>query len=265
MRPPVIVVGRARSGTRVVTAILRAAGLRLGTDTTHPQLDSWGWHQRYVVPALIGAPRDASAAARAQWAGAACTAVGPWGFKCPEAALLLPELRVLFPGARFVHVRRDPRAVCLSKRGWFQLGAPLNDPPGWAPGTYAPFCRAVTLGCASQRRWRGLDLDDPAVRGEHRFELQAQAWLHTSAALDRARGDDVIDVAFEHLCADPCGVAQSLAAAIGSLAPDRAASAADALVDASREDAWRRLPLSRCDRRGFERATALLKEHADVQ
>tara|TARA_B110000503_G_scaffold51450_2_gene83032 strand:+ start:27050 stop:28744 length:1695 start_codon:yes stop_codon:yes gene_type:complete len=39
----------------------------------------------------------------------------PWGFVFPESILVLPELRDVFPSARYVYFQRDPLAICLGE------------------------------------------------------------------------------------------------------------------------------------------------------
>ena len=39
----------------------------------------------------------------------------PWGFAFPESILVLPELREIFPKARYVYLQRDPLDVSLGE------------------------------------------------------------------------------------------------------------------------------------------------------
>src|SRR5207253_8507044 len=168
---PLVVVGRPRSGTRLVARLLGLNGVFMGADCSDGYLDSIAWYQRFVVPLVTSrffpdwpaAGSDGEFEAlvedrlRDTWAryrGGGDPA-GPFGWKYGETLFVMPLIARLFPGARFVHVVRDGRDVCLSRHGYFQLTGPPGD------SSYRSFCRAVTFEDPGARRWRGLDLEDP--------------------------------------------------------------------------------------------------------
>ena len=49
---PYVIVGRPRSGSRVVARLCAANGVFLGADLTGPPMDSWSWYQRFTVPLI---------------------------------------------------------------------------------------------------------------------------------------------------------------------------------------------------------------------
>jgi hypothetical protein len=122
-RPPVIALARGGGGSRLLSLMLQDLGIFLG-DKVSGSGDSMDmvdavyravlsryqhrapWQRDRIVARL-------RAAARAMLAGQPADA--PWGFKLPEAMLILPELDRAFPGARYVHMIRDPLATCLRR------------------------------------------------------------------------------------------------------------------------------------------------------
>jgi hypothetical protein len=282
-RGPIVVLGRPHSGTRLLAGLLRSAGVFLGADLTHPQLDSWSMHQRFVVPLLaarVGGRHDAGLGsfARACFDGAwpryagTGTGQGAWGWKCCETSFVMPAVRRLLPGSVFVHLIRDGRDVALSGRGYFQITAPTSDPPGWWPASpsgpageplgYGAFSRLVTFGERGVRRWRGIDLDDPRDVVSHRYLLQMQAWVTavTWARCDGATlGDGYHEVRYEELCASPADAARTLFRRLDLPWSAAAATFLDRHVVPGRAGRWRRAQLPRREARDFSRAVALAR------
>jgi len=278
---PVIVVGRPRSGTRVFARILRDHGVFLGADVTEPFLDTVSWYQRFVVP-LIGSrdfPERINEAGHPdvdrivserlrdtldRYSGGT-SAAGPWGWKYPETLFVMPLLKRRFPGARFVHVIRDVRDVCLSRDGYFQLTGSHDDPPGWDPPaiagatvSYRDFSAAVTFGRHDVRTWQGIDLSDRVALSRHRFLIQAQSWLTcVGQALEfgRTLGRDCLAMRYEDFCHDPLAEAARLLSFAGvepTLAPRDVA-----FVRPECSGGWRSARLTIQERRDFAEAIDL--------
>jgi hypothetical protein len=294
LRGPIVVVGRPHSGTRILARMLADHGVFVGA-TTRGFLDSLSWCTRFVVPLVASrffpcfpepgedAAFDRFVAARLDDALARFFAHGvppagtPWGWKYPETLFVMPILERLLPGARFVHLVRDGRDVCLSDGGYFQVTGDHRDPPGWdlpslgeaarsraepgARATYRDFCWAVAFGDASVRCFEGIDLEDRIALGEHRFTLQMQSWLHCVHAA-RAHGrassaDDYLEVRYEDLCARPAELMASILAWLGLPLRPAAQAALAHDVGSARVGKWRTVRLSRAQSRDFARAVAL--------
>jgi hypothetical protein len=145
---PVFVVGHGRSGTSILSDLLRKyLRLAFGTESQffiryHRQLQRYGdltqdanrrllltdlSRERFFERSLkYGIRLDVDRAVReseptyagvlsaVMWQSAACQGMTRWGDKTPEYTLHLPVLRALFPAAQFIHIVRDGRDVALS-------------------------------------------------------------------------------------------------------------------------------------------------------
>jgi hypothetical protein len=248
----------------------------MGADAYPEFLDSKSWYQRFVVPivtapgfpetAFVSLGQDMSRLVEERlnetlpryWGAASRSQI--WGWKYCETLFLVPLVKSLFPAARFIHIVRDARAVCLSNRGYFQLtqGGPPRD---WEPASngrnhpsFLDFCTLVTFGKAGVRQWCGLDVGSPAVLAEHRFRIQVQSWV-TCVTRARAYGellpDDYYEIRFEDLCRDPAGKAKELFSWL-----DLPFRRPPELV-AARMQSWRDARLSLREQRDFESASEL--------
>jgi hypothetical protein len=276
---PIIVVGRPRSGSRVVAALLQDAGVFMGAALDPSSLDPLPILHRFVAP-LLGAPepepapepapagdRDRRAKERLVAALAdlfgALPVCGPWGWKFCETGLLMPLVKRLLPRARFVHIIRDGRDVCVSVNGRFQLtGAPPRVWPVTSldgrPVDYESFCRAVTVGEPGEQRWHDIDLADPRQRDEHRYLLQMQSWCHCVSEIrrhGRAIGADYREVRYEELCREPLGTARELLAWAGQPSAKAAISHRERVGTAG-IGSWRRVRASPREARDLEQALA---------
>ena len=285
---PVVVVGRPRSGTRVVAALLGTAGYFLGADLADRRLDSLSWYQRFVAPLVTsrffpGWPEDpeldlfVEERLRDTWPRYLGDRALPrrWGWKYPETLFTLPLLLRRFPRMRVVHLVRDGRDVCASRGGFFQATGPLADPPGWDPPEAPPWARrpdatdarpryrefsaAVTFGDAGAVCWRGIDLADPVARLRNRFLIGMQAWafaVETGQAYGAALGGQYREVRYEQLCAEPVATAAGLLGWLGEPVTRAVTESAAELVRVDRAGAWRRAVRTASERRDFDAAVA---------
>jgi hypothetical protein len=285
---PILVVGRPRSGTRAVARLLLEAGVFLGAAVSPDHLDSLAIYQRFVVPLLasrqfprwpeLGADPGFDAFCHERLADAlahhlgGAESRGSWGWKYPETLFAMPLLARLLPGARFVHLIRDGRDVCLSEGGFWQLTGSHHDPPGWDPPPLPPalrrdggpavpdyhaFCLAVALGDASARRFGAIDLDDRRQLVEHRFVLQMQSWVHcvtTARAHGRALGDRYLEVRYEDLCLRPGDVVPALLERLGLPLGERARAWIDGGFVACRLRRWSAMRFTPAEARDFAAA-----------
>lgn len=287
---PIVIVGRPRSGSRLLARILMANETFVGADLTPDSLDSVSWSQLFVVPLItsrffpdwvVGADshmldelcEERGAHAVREFFGRATPRT--WGWKFCETVFVMPLVKRLFPNARFVHLIRDGRDVCLSKRGFFQLTGAHGDPPGWHPPSLAPaiarrghagrpsfadFCRCVTFDDASVRSWAGLDLTDRSVLVENRFLIQMQSWMN---CVQRARrygqelGSAYVEVRYEDLCAAPVAVGSSLLRHLGLTVREETAAFLKGDAVAPRVGWWKSARLTVRETRDFANALDL--------
>lgn len=123
LESPIILLGRGGGGTRLLGKLAVELGIFLGAnlndsyDTIDMVLPIYqgivakyrakaAWQKESIVP------RIRAAAARMI---AEIPSDQMWGFKLPEALLLLPELSEAFPKARYIHMVRDPLATCVRR------------------------------------------------------------------------------------------------------------------------------------------------------
>lgn len=121
--PPIILLSRGGSGSRLLSTAMQDLGVFLGQNVNasgdcmdmvqavyRAVLSKYQrrapWQRAEIVPRL-------RYSAQAMLAEAPPT--GAWGFKLPESLLILPELDAAFPGARYVHLIRDPLNTCLRR------------------------------------------------------------------------------------------------------------------------------------------------------
>lgn len=280
-RGPIVIVGRPRSGTRMIARFCLDHDVFLGDDVIAGFLDSLSWYQRFVVPlvaspylpALLGGgvERESMRIARQRlddtWPRFRkdSRAVSVWGWKYPETLFVMPLIKRLFPSARFIHVLRDVRDVCLSHNGFFQLTGSHTDPPGWAPAPidgvrarYVDFCTFVTFGRHRVSKWHSIDLRDRAAITRNRFLLQAQSWV---TCVERARlhgqrmGSDYLEVRYEDICRRPGAVADLLLSFIG-IGRSENTEASLARIR-NRVGRWSRARMSLQEQRDLSRATEL--------
>ena len=122
---PVILLARGGGGSRLLSLVARDCGVFVGNDLNGsgdcielalPIYKSLFRKYRSRCPRQHGlsVPELRAAAAR-MLARARPADDRPWGFKVPESLLLLPEMGLAFPDARYVFSFRHPLATCLRR------------------------------------------------------------------------------------------------------------------------------------------------------
>lgn len=205
---PVILLGRGFSGTRVLSLLAQSCGLFIGSQVndSRDSLEMTRPIYRGIRQRAEGSGRAIQLriaarireAAGSLWEGGGRPPL--WGFKLPESILLLPEMRIAFPAARFAFIKRDPAASVLGRVH------PTADP-------------AVPFGAASivlASRWFGLDPE--AVLADSRFWRLAVTTAHQlSLALAFREGiesRDWLELSLERTVVQP---REALAAMAGFL------------------------------------------------
>lgn len=226
--PPVIALARGGSGSRLLSALLQDLGLWFGPEIT-PAGDTRGmidaiyravlsrhqrradWQRAEIVPRLR------AAAATLVRESPDATA---WGFKLPESLLIVPQLDQAFPGARYVHMIRDPLSTCLRRT---HMTARFDN----AIGRTA--IRAAYAHCGLPPE-QSLD-DSPALRMAHTTRHQIET---ARAHAARHLSGRWLELRFEDLLADPAATRARVGAWLGleqtgdrlgaDIDPDRARS-----------------------------------------
>lgn len=156
--PPVLVVGMHNSGTSILAEVLHRSGVFLGANMPHHESfffsvlindrlimgEQQGWARLPLMPVdQVMQYRDtAGEFARRHWIADylqyGYDGKSPWGIKDPRLCVLLPMYLDLFPGARVVHIRRNPDdvAASLCRRRKYGVGK-LDDFEHWKQLTLA--------------------------------------------------------------------------------------------------------------------------------
>jgi hypothetical protein len=128
--PPIAAGGTGGSGTRIITEVLRTAGVFMGThlNRTGDSLDlasfDWRWGKPYLLAERTGGevPHETRETMEQELElnarrhlGEFDAAAAPWGWKHTHAYLLLPWLDSAIAHLRFIHVVRDGRGIARSR------------------------------------------------------------------------------------------------------------------------------------------------------
>ena len=123
MSAPIVFLARGGSGSRLLSVLGADAGIFLGNS-----VNVSGDAMEMVKPIYKSVMEKFQCAA--PWQQALPTSElrhgarqmleiagfpARWGFKLPEAILLIPEIMAAFPSARFFHLIRDPATTCLRR------------------------------------------------------------------------------------------------------------------------------------------------------
>lgn len=125
--PPIVAGGTGGSGTRVVTEVLSASGVFMGSrvsragDSFDLAEFEWRWGRDYLAadqahraPPSEQMEAELRASVRAHLRDYD-PGSGPWGWKHPHTYLLLPWLDAVIPQLRFIHIVRDGRRMAFSR------------------------------------------------------------------------------------------------------------------------------------------------------
>jgi hypothetical protein len=151
--PPVVIFNKSHSGSRLLAALVRGAGIYMGahqneSGDSEDMLELVEYAVEHYYPDFsrlwqseVGAGAEIGALVarvlRQHFGGG----VPPrWGWKLCETAYALPLIDYLFPQARYLHLIRDGRDVAFSDHV-----APFNS-----------FWQKVYTDSAGMRYWRGL-------------------------------------------------------------------------------------------------------------
>ncbi len=198
-----MVFNKSHSGSRLVTCLLQAAGVFMGSELNEsgdavallPTVER-AVEQFYPdYGPLWRDPVVGSDLAQIAAAGLAAHLTGrgdmPWGWKLCETVYALPLVNYLFPDARYIHLIRDGRDVAFSDHV-----APKD-----------PFWQKVYVDAVGVKRWRGLFYGQHS-RAAYRLDsslYNAQHWLN-SVKLGRRNGamlgSRYLEVRYEALCTD---------------------------------------------------------------
>ena len=202
---PLIATGRGGSGTRLLTLLLQGLGVHLG-DSLNSSGDSVEWADLIYELSLTTLAGHESPW-RGDWASelrhrARCVAPqgrpGPWGWKLPEAMLVLPQLTNTWPDTPIIHLVRHPVDTCLRRT---HMTSRLNNPIGRA-----------TLRAA----FAALGVDGDPTNAQA-YWCNAVSWWYQLEQLQRcktvtsARGQRWIELRYEDICSDPQREANRLA------------------------------------------------------
>jgi hypothetical protein len=205
--PPTLVVGMHGSGTSILAEILDRGGLFLGVDSEHHENsffreevaeaialrreDRWASLPLPSVEEVLACVPAARARIERDWLARyralGYDGSGPWGFKDPRSCVLLPLYLAIFPGARVLHIVRDPDDVAASlshtrKRGvgrlrdsvhWRQLAVEYTarvrwcaerHPNPWLEIRYEELCREPARVASAAFDFVGIPFTDAARR-----------------------------------------------------------------------------------------------------
>ena len=211
--PPVILLSRGGSGSRLLSVLAADLGLFLGNDvnasgdamdmsqaiyrailaTYQQRVD---WQRKTVIPRL-----QAHAAKMLDQAAPTHPSGFTWGFKLPESLLVLPQIEQAFPNARYVHMLRDPLATCLRRT---HMTARFDNAIGRTAirAAYAHCGRPIAQSLQ----------DSPALHMAYTTRHQIESTLRF--AQDRLQSR-YLEIRFEDLLGDPTATRKAVADWLG--------------------------------------------------
>jgi hypothetical protein len=192
---PVVLMGRGKSGTRLLSLACGQLGVSLGITPGLPAADIAHRPFRQTVKAL----------ARRYYAAESVAAVAPrdlqqfeyrieqawrllrerspaapaWGWKWPETYLIAPIVHATFPQGRFIHMVRDGRDLAFKRHLTDDMGRPLG--------------RAILthLGMTEQPRY---------LQAARSWQFQVEAYLRFAAGIPESQR---LELTYEDMCRKP--------------------------------------------------------------
>jgi hypothetical protein len=227
---PIILLARGGGGSRLLSVLAQDAGVHLGA-STNVSGDALG-----MVPATYGLVLSRF---RYQAAGLLPELVEelrgraaaellpedpdrPWGYKLPESLLILEQIDQAFPGARYVHLLRDPLATCLRRT---HMTARFDNQVGQASLLAA--YRHLGLGVGR------LATDSPAMHMAATTLHQLDTALAWTRQLPPER---LLELRFEDVLADPLAELARLRTWLGCDARGTGAPRIAAAIDRDRAE-----------------------------
>lgn len=155
---PVLVVGMHNSGTSILTEILHENGIFFGANMHHYESyffsnfindrvvlgggGNWAKLPLMSEEEVLQFEDSVGPFIKTHWIADylqwGYDGKSPWGIKDPRLCVLLPLYIKVFPGARVVHIRRNPNDIAASLTGKFKAGVGvLNDFDHWKELTEA--------------------------------------------------------------------------------------------------------------------------------
>jgi hypothetical protein len=204
---PVVLMGRGKSGTRLLSLACGQLGVALGLTPRLPAADidhrgfrqtvKWLARRNFAAESLAQVPpgdvlRFEQAMERA-WRLLRRRAPGAsaWGWKWPETYLITPIVYAAFPQGRFIHMVRDGRDVAFKRHLTDDLRRPLG--------------RAMLehLGIVDQPRH---------LQAARSWQYQVEAYLRFAA---RIPAEQRLELTYEDLCRSPVETVGRIAGFLG--------------------------------------------------
>lgn len=214
---PVILMGRGKSGTRLMSWACAKLGLSLGTTPRLPAGDLAHRPFREVVKGLARRNLDVareealrdnelnlfrkSAYEACKWLrGEHPDAVG-WGWKWPETYLILPYVYRTFPQGRYVHMIRDGRDVAFKRHSTDDPARPLGRMLIERLGVQGKprYLQAAASWEFQVRRY--VEFSRQEIPAENRFEMSYEEFCREPVALMN-RLADFLGIPMTEACRD---------------------------------------------------------------
>ncbi len=234
---PIFIVGCPRSGNTVLFQLLRQLqGVTSIGREGHVLWDTFHPPERVEWASHALGPQDIRSFERRYlaWTIHALAGRGRFLDKTPRNVLRLPYLEALFPDARFVFIRRDPRGAISSLiRGWR-----AQKVSGWVvPGPFqiqgVPERRWFYLLVPGWRELDGRTVEEACAR---QFVACDEA-IHTFTT--DLPPDRWTELHYEDLLKDPVGEVERVGVELGQPLPQQAREAVRATVRTDDPDSWR--------------------------
>jgi hypothetical protein len=230
LRGPIIATGRGGSGTRLLSDVIHASGVFLGNQL-NVSGDSVEWVDtiyEIAIKKVLGLTPSLCWSSllqnNANWilGQSQYQSDQLWGFKLPEAMLVLPELFEAFPDARLLHLVRHPVSISLRRT---HMTSRTSNPVG-----------SAVLNAA----YRSVGRDIALIESDGEYRNNALSWLYQVKSVaqfcrENLRSEQYLDIRFEDFCADP---EKSSSRIVSFLGLTDSVLALDSNFDPTRATAW---------------------------